>query len=325
MIFGFLFWVAVIALIIWLATRNKKPTTLDYTSRTYAQGYWDGWRAREAQIGQTDQPAMTALVEDLQPAITQAFAPIPPADQAANKEKHELQNINIVLYVASFLLVAAAALFVGTSLPGEVKFIGTWAITALFYVGGLVLYQTSPKLRPAAIAFTATGLALLPFTGLSMYNYIFHDGPIVWLITSIIGVIAYVLASVRLQSQIVAYFALAFMVSLSLSGVAVLQSGLLWYFVVLIGFGSVVTIVATLRPSWLPTVFTQPIQMGGTIIVPVTLMASLFAGIELSIDDYEIIFATTTLYYAAVAFSAVSDTTRTTAHVVARSLATIFV
>lgn len=325
MVFGLLFWAAVIGLIVWLVTRSKKPTAVDYTSKTYAQGYWDGWRAREAQIGQPTQPAMTALIEDLQPTTVDYPAPQTHVDPGADKKRRELQNINIVLYVASFLLVAAAALFIGTSLPGEVKFIGTWVITLVFYIAGLALYKTSPKLRPAAVAFTGTGLALLPFTGLSMYNYILHDGPTVWLITSVIGVVAYVFATIRLQSQVVAYFALAFMISLSTAGVAVLQAGLLWYFVVLIGFGSIVTIIATLRPAWLPAVFTKPIQTSSTIIVPATLFLSLFAGYDLTVEDYKIIFVTTTLYYAAVAFSAVSNAMRTTAHIAARSLATVFV
>lgn len=332
MLFALLFWGVIIVLAVWLVTRKPKSGSVDYDSKTYAQGYWDGWRAHKQQSEQFDQPAMAALVEDMQgPVVLQEPVAPPtvavtesPADTAAIKQKRDLQNINTALYVASFLLVASAALFIGASLPGEVKFIGTWIITLVFYVTGLVLYRAAPKLRPAAIAFTGTGLALLPFTGLAMYNYVLPDSAMSWLITSVVGVVAYVIATLRLQSQLVAYFAVAFMISLSVSSVAVLQSALLWYFVVLIGFGSLVTIVATLRPKWLPAVFTKPIQTGSTIIVPLTLGASLFAGLDLSLVDYEIILAMGTLYYTAVAFSAVSSLAYVTAHITARSLVTLF-
>ena len=40
-----------------------------------------------------------------------------PAERQARRERRDRQNINITLYVASLLLVAAAALFVGSSLP----------------------------------------------------------------------------------------------------------------------------------------------------------------------------------------------------------------
>ena len=59
-----------------------------------------------------------------------------PEAAAARKEKRDQQNINITLYVASLLLVAAGALFVGTSLPALFRFVGIWFITALFYVAG---------------------------------------------------------------------------------------------------------------------------------------------------------------------------------------------
>ncbi|XTR53108.1 hypothetical protein ACOM2C_08325 [Pseudarthrobacter sp. So.54] len=55
------------------------------------------------------------------------------ADRAARKEKRDRQNINITLYVASLLLVAAGALFIGAALPAALRFAGVAVITALFY------------------------------------------------------------------------------------------------------------------------------------------------------------------------------------------------
>ena len=89
-----------------------------------------------------------------------------PEAAAARKAKRDQQNINVTLYVASLLLVAAGALFVGTSLPALFRFVGIWFITALFYVSGMVIHSRVPRLRPAAVAFVGTGLALIPVTGL---------------------------------------------------------------------------------------------------------------------------------------------------------------
>ncbi|UVJ38566.1 hypothetical protein [Arthrobacter sp. CJ23] len=119
------------------------------------------------------------------------------AERAARREKRDKQNINITLYVASLLLVAAAALFIGTSLPAALRFAGVWAITAVFYAGGFVLHAKAPRLKPAAVAFAGTGPALIPVTGLAMYNFALQSGPAAWLVTSVVGTAAYVLAAVR--------------------------------------------------------------------------------------------------------------------------------
>ena len=59
-----------------------------------------------------------------EPALAGAPPEESPAELLARKEKRERQNINVTLYVASLLLVAAGALFVGTSLPAGLRFAG---------------------------------------------------------------------------------------------------------------------------------------------------------------------------------------------------------
>ena len=78
-----------------------------------------------------------------------------------------LRNIDITLYVAALLMVAAASLFIAIALPPTAKVVGLGLVTAGFYAVGLVMHARSERLRPAATAFTATGLALLPMTGLA--------------------------------------------------------------------------------------------------------------------------------------------------------------
>lgn len=338
--------IAIIGLIVWLVSRSKSKTNVDevdINSKSYAQGYWDGYRAHKKKVSgvsasdtdfvppkiNSDGEKTLGQLERLEGRLEQLDEPvednsepeqpIEPSysmsetvktpdvviDYAAVKAKHDSQNINTTLYVASFLLVAAVALFVGTSLPDAVKFMGVWFITVAFYAAGLILHATIEKLRPAAIAFVGTGLAILPFTGIAMYNFVLHDGPACWLITSIIGLVAFVFAAMRLKSQVVAFMAIAFGVSLSTSSVAVLDVGLIWYFVALIIFGCVMTFISKLKIKLVPDYFSKPINDSSNWIVPLTIVASLFAFNGMTVGDYWVISLVSAFYYGAVAVSTI--------------------
>lgn len=322
-------------IILWFSGRGKSRSgdMIDYQSKTYSQGYWDGYRARQreeitskADINVVSDNSNQQLIES-PPGLEDAVVTIPPQPEISESElksKRDLQNINTALYVASFLLVAAAAMFVGTALPEGVRFIGVWFITVLFYVAGLFLHKNYKKLRPAAVAFVGTGLAILPFTGIAMYNFVLPEASICWFITSLIGLIAFVFAAVRLKSQVVSYFAIAFMISAVTSSVATVGAGLVWYFVVLIVFGSLMTFISMIKPSWVPGYFAKPIQKTDQWIVPLTLIASIFTGSALSLNDYWVITIVSTIYYIAVAMTT-SRLIRDIAILFARILASISV
>lgn len=101
------------------------------------------------------------------PPVQEKWQPDPTA-VAAEKERASLKNLNTVLYMASFLLVAAAAAFVATSMPAEVRLASLIIVTIMFYGVGLVLHGKVERLRPAAVAFVGTGLAILPFVGVAL-------------------------------------------------------------------------------------------------------------------------------------------------------------
>lgn len=231
------------------------------------------------------------------PAVRQESA----AEQSARKEKRDRQNINITLYVASLLLVAAGALFVGTSLPEVLRFAGVAAITALFYAGGLFLHAKAPRLRPAAIAFAGTGLALIPVAGLALYNFTLHDGPTAWLVTSAIGTVAYVAAAVRMDSRVLAYLSLTFVVSTAWSGISVLGGALVWYFVALIAIAIVFTLLALIRPRWMPGVFLKPLMDLHPFVVPSVAAAVTFVPLLLGKGEYALIMFLCGTYFALVA------------------------
>lgn len=223
------------------------------------------------------------------------------AERQARREKRDRQNINITLYVASLLLVAAAALFIGTSLPPMMRFAGVCTVTALFYGAGFVLHARVPRLRPAAVAFTGTGLAMVPVAGLALYNFALPDGPTAWLLTSLIGTVAYVAAAVRLESRVLVYLSLTFVASTAFSGVSILGGALVWYFAALIGVAVLLTCLALGRPGWLPPVYVRPLMVLHPYVVPAVAAAATCVPLYLDKAEYALIIAMCGVYFALMA------------------------
>ena len=274
------------------------------------------WPAPAPTVGprqyQPHAPAQQpARAQPLPPPVQWSVAPPQPprpaarqesaAERAARKEKRDRQNINITLYVASLLLVAAGALFIGTGLPAVLRFAGVVAITALFYAGGLVLHARAPRLRPAAVAFAGTGLALIPVAGLAMYNFTLPDGPAAWLVTSFIGTVAYVAAAVRMDSRVLAHLSLTFVVSTAWSGISVVGGAVLWYFAALIAIAVVLTVLALTRPRWMPSVFVKPLMDLHPFVVPAVAAAATFLPMLLGPGEYAFIMFLSGTYFALMA------------------------
>jgi hypothetical protein len=321
------FWFLIALILFVVVISRKKDTSTD----EYAQGFWDGYRsfgeelqklldrnavdrqalqklirmgndgeASPVQATHADapleptalpEPAMAVQVPAAQPVVMQPV--LTPQQQAARS----LRNLNTILYMASFLLVAAGALFVAASMPDVVKLVGVWLIIIAFYGAGFILYVTVRRLRPAALAFLGTGMALIPFGGVALGQYT-HLGPEPsWLITSCIGLGAYVLAAIRLRSQLVSYLTMASVLSLAGSAAATVQSGLMGEFVVLIIVSLLANFIATLRPHWVPAVFRRPIEQTGQVVTPIVLLASIVLIGRLSVSDYEAISLVALLHY----------------------------
>lgn len=235
------------------------------------------------------------------PAASFPSYPETPAQRQARREKRDRQNINITLYVASLLLVAAAALFIGTSLPPMLRFAGVCTVTALFYGAGFILHAKVPRLRPAAVAFTGTGLALVPVTGLALYNFALPDGPTAWLLTSLLGTVAYVAAAVRIESRVLVYLSLTFVASTAFSGVSVLGGALVWYFAALIGVAVLLTCLALGRPGWLPPVYVRPLMVLHPYVVPAVAVAATCVPLYLDRAEYALIVALCGVYFSLMA------------------------
>lgn len=270
-----------------------------------AQHVWTGqdqaaptaWTAPQGQPRPLPVQGSSPPPQPPRPAPPQESA----ADRAARKEKRDRQNINTTLYVASLLLVAAGFLFIGTGLPEVLRFAGVVAITALFYAGGLVLHSKASRLRPAAVAFTGTGLALIPVAGLALYNFTPLGGSAAWLVTSSIGTVAYLAAAVRMDSKVLAYLSLTFVVSTAWSGISVLGGALVWYFAALIAIAVILTLLAMTRPRWMPSVFLKPLMDLHPFVVPAVATAVTFIPMLLGKGEYALIMFLCGTYFALVA------------------------
>lgn len=330
-----MFWfiLFVIFFILWL---NRKPKDQDITVNTqssYDQGYWDGWRAFGRRV-QSDIKNDTVSHKKLQSYIgagaTGILPPDPDAEpttppvarsqdapatamsaaeiyvatpetpietSAEEKQRLALKNLNTMLYVASFLLVAAAAAFIASSTPESVRLVLLWVVVGLFYGGGLLLHARSERLRPAALSFVGTGLAILPFAGLALTTLAHVPGQVAWFITSLIGIVAYGAATIIVKRAVIAYLTMAFVLSLASSTVSMLQLPLVWGFVMIMVVALVAHFIATLWPKILPAVFKAPVEQTGQYVTPIALVASLTVASQLTLAEYTLIFSVAALQY----------------------------
>lgn len=226
-----------------------------------------------------------------------AISQVEPPDLQALKKANTMRNLNVLLGLSSLLFVAAGIAFIASPLSNIVKLLGVIFIMIIFYSGGMALYVLSQKLKPAAVAFIGTGLALMPFVAIALHEYGGVPSQWAWFMISITGVMAYGAAAIILQSQVVSYLTVGFLLSFVGSSLTVGSAGLIWYFASLIAFSLVLSVVSFLKPRWLPAIFGSPVALSGQLIAPMTLVASLLAVENLEIWHYELLTGLTALHY----------------------------
>lgn len=333
-----MFWfiVAVIFFVLWISKKPKSQDITIDTQSSYDQGFWDGWRAFGKKV-HSDITKDTVTKEKLQSYVNAGSTGVIPGESTAtpptaistlptteaptpltvtapisndapttiqleatpeDKERLALKNLNTMLYVASFLLIGAAAAFIAASgTPPEVRLILLWITAGLFYGSGLILHVRSKRFQPAALAFAGTGLAILPFAGLALTMLADVPGQVAWFITSLVGIIAYGAATLVLRYAVVAYLTMAFVLSLATASTSMLQLPLVWGFVVVMVVALLAHFVATLWPSSLPDAFKTPVEQTGQYVTPLALIASLTTVTQLSSGEFTLIFSVAALQY----------------------------
>lgn len=266
------------------------------------------------------QPTQVQYTEPIQPIIMSE------SEIAEQKKRQELKNINTILYVACFLLVGAAALFVGFSpdVPATIKFTALLIVAIAFYASGLVLHKKSVRLKPAAIAFVGTGLALIPFVGLAFYTYVVNDGPLVWWLTSLVGLGGFLFALLQIRAQIMSYLTLAFVFSLATSSVSVMHAPFVWYFLSIIATSTVLMYLGYKKPRWVPRELTLPLEQNAQLATPVAVIGSITLVGTLEVSDYAFITGVVALHYCINALSLSVDRTRLLYWGLGRAFAVVF-
>jgi len=248
--------------------------------------------------GAVDFPGERGETEEEQPAAAVAVATSPVVvAPVRTKAEQTNRNLNTLLYTASFLIIAAAAAFIATSMPASIRLMGVWFVITAFYVVGLVLHAKVAFLRSAATAFVGTGLALIPFAGIALSQLGGLSAGWSWFITSVIGIICYGIATIRLSSNVVGYLTIAFSLSLAASTVAVVSGPFVLYFIVLIVVSLLFHLSAHYDVKWVPSYFKRPIEQTGHLLTPATLVGSLLAYDTMTAASYQIVFWIAALYY----------------------------
>ena len=321
---------------------------LSRQSEDYQRGYWDG--VRDAQNGRAkieDSDGQAKLITENQAAVSQSTGLVligdeeeepdvaPPTDAAPieentnipdkktqtiqwlspvsskEKEKNRQTTINVALYTASLLLTAGILLLAQTiELSAPLRFSLVWLFIFVYYAIGQVLYARLPILKPASTAFIGTALAAVPIGGWSMHLLLGIDPALCWLITSFIGTFLCVDATVRLNSQPLAYISLLSMFTMTTSLPAVVHAQLVWYYAAVLLFGCLMTLAAYFS-SRFPRQFTEPLTLVNPFIVPSTLLLAIGSSVHMGTLDVSMLLLISVIYYFTVAFVEKSKDMRT--------------
>ena len=337
--------IVVIKLIKLLQRGNSQPSNY---SEDYRQGYWDG--VRDAQNGcakiendngqvrlitenQKAVPQFSDLVliggEEQEPDVT------PPTDAVSieenvnipakevqiservpsvgnkEKEKNRQTTVNVALYTASLLLTAGILLLAQTiELSAQFRFSLVWLFIFIYYIIGQILYARLPILKSASTALIGTALAAVPIGGWTMNLLLGIDPAWCWLITSVIGVVLCVDATVRLNSRPLACVSLLSMFTMTTSLPAVVHAQLVWYYVVMLLFGCLMTVAAYFS-SRFPRQFVEPLNVVNPFIVPMTMFIALSSSAYMGALDIGVLLFASVAYYFTVALVEKSKKMRT--------------
>ena len=225
----------------------------------------------------------------------------PPAPAPSNsRRKTEDLLLNVLLYLGSLLLIGSAALFITSVTSEETIGLRVAALgfgSALFYGAGLIIYKTVARLRLASYSFTGTGLALLPLTGIATYHLgVWDNGRMIWLITSLVGTVAIVLACTMMRNRIMAYLLVSFFISDALAATRVAELPFVWYFVLLTVLATILGLILRLNAKLVPTGLREGLVESSRIFVPVTAAVVFFFVSNMSFLEVGVVFAIMSVY-----------------------------
>ncbi len=220
--------------------------------------------------------------------------PINSGDLESTSTRSGTNGLTIALYIGSLLVLAGVGGLVASGAK-EAGLLLLITMTVIFYGGG-ILIRNNETLKMASYVFVGTGMMILPFLGLLIYDISKFDPSMLWMIMSAIGVPMYIYATYVMQSRIFCYFALAGFVSLSCSLASVMGLALVWYFVFVMVVGIIFNILYVMGLGQQLGVMQKPMQQAGEWLPIATLITSFMAVSSLKEVDYVIILGVALLH-----------------------------
>ena len=242
---------------------------------------------------------INAKIKELKEKKQQAGKATTVATAKVKTETDKHSGLNAILYVGALLIVGGIATLLGAALPDEMKMLIMLCVVIIFYVGGIVAHKDE-RLQTASKAFMGTALAVIPFLGLAFAGWSGLPGELAWFLTSCIGVVAYVVATVALGSKVIAYMSMAFVISLVRSMAATLTLPIVYYFMFVMLLGVAVGMARLFAPNKAPKVFAEVVDVTGKYLTLFALVASMFVAGVADSWVYVWLFLIATLQIAVV-------------------------
>lgn len=225
----------------------------------------------------------------------------PRSPEELNEAKRVRQS-NVALSAAAILLLGAAGVFVASGVPGGLKLTAIVLLMIAFYASGLYVHARFGKLKPAGVALTGIGLALVPITAVALYFTLVPNAPVSWLIGSLVGTALFYLAAVRIDSKVLGFIGFALFVSAFLSINAVVASAVVWYFITLIALGLLFVAVSARFTKLREHPATKVAVQVHPYLAPGALLISLFAFSGISLWHYALLLSLYAAYSAVILF-----------------------
>lgn len=195
-------------------------------------------------------------------------------------------SINLLLYIGAFLIVASASIYLGFqwgSIASSIKAVFFSIITLAFLICGLAFYRIK-VIKSAGFAFISIAAILIPFNGVAWYNFYLNSQGIesgqVWLVTSIVSIVAYIFLTYYLKKSVFTYVSSAGVLSLVLSVVNV--SHLAMEFYILGGVFAAFLFLFSGRVGQKNTeeLFQEPLSVSAQVTLPLSLIFGFYFAID---------------------------------------------
>lgn len=209
-----------------------------------------------------------------------------------------LDNSTLLLYFGAFLFVASVGLFVSfAQANGILRTSAVALVTLVLYSGGIWLYQNKPKLKPAGLAFSGIGIATMPLVGLAAYNYVFvNQAREVWFLTSIVSMILYAHALIKLRKPLINYIFIFTFLSLFESGVSITNAPIYYFGWAMALVGICLQIISKWKGFW--PELQESSRNSGQLFLPLAIIVSMVLVPQQGFGQLGISLLLASLFYA---------------------------